>query len=359
MNGQESKTREEIKEYLGGGKYVTFIDLLLNIPGRIIQKRMISFYWSAAIICSTILVVGYGLSALWGEFNASNLQIIRIEFLGVGLAYLSLIIFKNARNTVIGKIKNNILDELDDENNLKDLEKWLRLFSNVRAHLIFCIFYAIIFWAGLREEFMGYGANFTVFSVAFIWGIPMYFLLTFILLPYRMGKYEFHVYSPDPSSSKIIFDLSRLFQGLVYLYAIVASGSMIFIAYSGLLPLLALPSLFVAWVPIIALFAINQSALSSIIIKGKRNTLMEIQRQVENIQKDDELVEKDIMEKVVRLMDYHDRVKATKNAAFDLRAGLDFLNSLLLPVVGFFIGKIDLNTIAGIFKNIKSRLPPR
>ena len=347
MDQQITNHRKDLMNYLSGSEYITFIDVVLSIPGRVIQKltskkRMISFYWSAAIICVSILVVGYGLSALGGNLNASNLEDIKIEFLGVGLAYLSLVIFKNARNSVLERISNNVIDEINSEKNLNDLEKWLKLFSNVRAHALFCLIYAIFFWFGLREDFVGYGSYFLVFSIAFIWGIPMYFLLTFILLPYRLGKYEFHLYTPDPSSSKIIYDLSRLFQGLVYLYAIVASGSMIFIAYAGLLPSLALPSLFVAWLPITALFAINQYALSNIIIRGKLKTLIEIQMQIVNIQKNEELAEKDSMEKVVRLMDYHDRIKTTKNAAFDLRAGLDFLNSLLLPVIGFFIGEVDI-----------------
>jgi len=364
MNEQTSDKHNAVKEFLGSDEYVTFIDVLLRFPTRVLQKlthqeRGFPFYWSAALLCISILVIGYGLSALWGDINSANIKIIRIEFLGVFLAYLSLIIFKNARDSVIETIRNHVIDEIDDENSLQDLNKWLRLFANKRVHLIFCLIYATGFSFGLREEFTGYGSSFIVFSTAFIWGIPMYFLLTFIFLPYRMGKYKFRIYSADPGSSTIIINLSRLFQGLVYLYAIVAAGSMIFIAYSGLLPSLALPSLFVAWLPIIALFVINQYALSNIITKGKYKTLMDIQTQVENIQKSERLAEKEVMDKVVRLMDYHDRVKATKNVAFDLRAGLDFLNSLLLPVVGFFIGNIDINSVMEIAEDIKSRLIQR
>lgn len=40
-------------------------------------------------------------------------------------------------------------------------------------------------------------------------------------------------------------------------------------------------------------------------------------------------------------MDYHDRIKATRNSALDLRAGLNFLNSLLLPLIAFVLGNLD------------------
>jgi hypothetical protein len=37
----------------------------------------------------------------------------------------------------------------------------------------------------------------------------------------------------------------------------------------------------------------------------------------------------------------HDRIKATRNSALDLRAGLNFLNSLLLPLLAFVLGNFD------------------
>lgn len=360
MTSQIFERREELKGFLEGENYLTFLDLLLNYSGKVIQKlirrkQMVSFYWSAAFICIVILGIGLGISALSGE--KIEWQFIKTEVLGIALAFLSLIIFKIARNTVVEKISNKILGSIQDENNIVDLQKWLYQFSNVKAHLIFCIIYAISFTYGLRQEFTGYGSSFIVFFIAFIWGIPMYFLILFILLPYKLGRYELHLYKADPSSSKIIYELSHLFGGLIYLYAIVAAGSMIFIAYSGLLPSLALPSILVAWLPIIIFFSINQYALSSIISRGKWNTLREIQIQVENIQAKEDLTDKNNMDKVIRLMDYHDRVKATRNSALDIKAGLDFLNSLLLPVIGFFIGNIDINVIKDILEKTKSWFP--
>ena len=40
-------------------------------------------------------------------------------------------------------------------------------------------------------------------------------------------------------------------------------------------------------------------------------------------------------------MDFHDRIKATRNSALDLRAGLNFLNSLLLPLLAFLLANLD------------------
>jgi hypothetical protein len=43
---------------------------------------------------------------------------------------------------------------------------------------------------------------------------------------------------------------------------------------------------------------------------------------------------------LTKLMDYHDRIKATRNSALDLRAGLNFLNSLLLPLLAFLLANL-------------------
>lgn len=39
-------------------------------------------------------------------------------------------------------------------------------------------------------------------------------------------------------------------------------------------------------------------------------------------------------------MDYHNRIKATRDSALDLRAALNFLNSLLLPLLAFLLANL-------------------
>jgi hypothetical protein len=48
-------------------------------------------------------------------------------------------------------------------------------------------------------------------------------------------------------------------------------------------------------------------------------------------------------------MDYHDRIEATPNSALNFRSGLNFLNSLLLPVLAFLIG--NLKDVISFFKS--------
>jgi hypothetical protein len=40
-------------------------------------------------------------------------------------------------------------------------------------------------------------------------------------------------------------------------------------------------------------------------------------------------------------LNYHDRIATTRNSALNLRTGLSFVNSLLLPLLAFVLGNLD------------------
>jgi hypothetical protein len=47
-------------------------------------------------------------------------------------------------------------------------------------------------------------------------------------------------------------------------------------------------------------------------------------------------------------MDYHDRIKSTADSALNFRSSLNFLNSLLLPVLAFVFTNLDkVTTLIG------------
>ncbi len=65
--------------------------------------------------------------------------------------------------------------------------------------------------------------------------------------------------------------------------------------------------------------------------------LNDIQVKIEKLQVQDEIPTKDTLEHINALMDYHDRVRTTRSSALDVRTGLNFLQSLLLPVIGLLL----------------------
>ncbi len=52
--------------------------------------------------------------------------------------------------------------------------------------------------------------------------------------------------------------------------------------------------------------------------------------------------DRDTLATIEKLMQLHDRVKATNNHPVSFRESLRFLNSLLLPLLGFTLANMDL-----------------
>jgi len=133
-----------------------------------------------------------------------------------------------------------------------------------------------------------------------------------------------------------------MLSNFVYIGAILAAIVTLFITFIKLLTTaISILLLLLAWGPLTALFVFNQRALAKIITRAKWKTLNEIQAQIERLRAQEDIPSEQTLAHLGKLMDYHDRIKATRNSALDLRAGLNFLNSLLLPLIAFLLTNLD------------------
>lgn len=102
------------------------------------------------------------------------------------------------------------------------------------------------------------------------------------------------------------------------------------------------------WAPTIILYASGQFHLSNIITRAKWRMLNEVQTKIENLSKGGKVPDKAELERLEKLMNYHDRIRDTPNSALNFRSGLNFLNSLLLPVVAFVVA--NFQEVIALFK---------
>ncbi|HSO12342.1 MAG TPA: hypothetical protein VLT51_08195, partial [Anaerolineales bacterium] len=94
-----------------------------------------------------------------------------------------------------------------------------------------------------------------------------------------------------------------------------------------------------AWIPITVMFAMNQFGLSRIIAQAKTKKLSEIELEVAKLETLNDFTKKEVLESINHLIDFHERVQKTNNSSLDLRAILSYLNSLLIPALGFIISR--------------------
>ena len=311
------------------------------------------------------VLIGWLVSVIMGETITA--RDISVSAWAAVIGALALIVNKINIRTFLENFHESIVDKLLSPDNVDDLEDWL----DRNFKLLFPLVAGLVggpILAYILIDNLGYGdlipinlGTIVVVVLACIQSIWVaYYLGPFYLsLPPRLARYHFDLYTTDPSSSEVAGRLSRLMTFILY-----ATLGFIALLTVGLnqVDVFNFQTAFVfsllIWVPTIVSYGAGQFHISSMIARAKWKTLNELQSKIEELYKDTlteegESPKKDILEVIEKLMDSHDRIKATPNSALNFRAGLNFLNSLLLPILAFVVANLGdvINFIESQFGN--------
>ena len=173
-----------------------------------------------------------------------------------------------------------------------------------------------------------------------------YYLLPFyVAFPSRLNRYQFDLYTTDPSSSEVVGRLSRLLTFILYVTLGFIMQLTVGLTLLGVLteqtPLAGFVFSVFVWAPTVILYAAGQFHLTDLISRAKWKMLNEVQTKIEALYGEEGIPSKDTLDRLAKLMDYHDRIKATPNSALNFRSSLNFLNSLLFPVLAFILANLD------------------
>jgi len=270
---------------------------------------------------------------------------------GAFISITSAVIMNQYIRKIFSFWHDEILDQAESMASLVDFEDWLQKTCNWRLHLLVTIIAVLVLTPNgilMVNNQSGISAGYgLIFSMLF-WSVFLYvffyqFLMA-IFLSARIRRYDLKLFAADPSSSEIISRLSSELSWVIYLVAVYGIIGLISVRliFGSIDPYVVIVQLFFAWLPVILLFVLIQTGLSDIIRRAKWKTLNEIQTRVEKLQAAQNFEDKESMDAINRLMDYHDRVKATRDSALDFRTYLGFINSLLLPLLAFILGNLDL-----------------
>jgi len=358
--------REELKRRLAAGEYKTLVDVFLAWTNRVIQRiarqtKPLPLWLITIILILVLVLITFGAIYITGGLTSiRNIAELFGYGLGYGLGVLSLssigvlsistvIIINQFIGRIIVLWRDDILDATESVPSLQAFEDWLEKVCNRRLHLLVaifgCLFFVLVAAAlasTLFGVFISNGFTFGIIFVYLIGGAIFYQTTMVILLTTMLRRYDLKLFVADPATSELV---SRLSGELAFFVYFLAFSSAIFTLTNGALsPSQATGIVLVLflWLPIIAMFVLNQTGLSSIIRRAKWKTLNEIQAKVETLQEEENFGNQETMDAIKRLMDYHDRVKATRDSALDFRTYLSFINSLLLPLLAFILGNLDL-----------------
>lgn len=353
--------REELKRRLAAGEYKTLVDVLLNWASRVIQKitrspQLISPWINGIILCSCVWLATFIILLLMDDIPAFAENLARFPQgtlpLMTLLAYFTFLVMVGSNlfvHRLFTLFYDSVIDEIESISTLNDFENWLASICNRRVHFIVGFVGGVL--AGSYVVYV-YTLTFgTLFPLAIVIGFFEIYIVIFLLLyllffmtvlSARLGNYHLKLYTADPGNSEMISQLASLFSRIVYLVALYAAFFVFVVAFIGLLIQYIIMTIFLFWIPLTILFVLYQGSLSSIVRRAKWETLKKIQGRVEKLQIAENFGDKETMDAVNRLMDYHDRVNATRNSALDFRAYFSFINSLVLPLLAFVLGNLDL-----------------
>jgi hypothetical protein len=354
--------REELKRRLAAGEYKTLVDVFLAWTYHVIQKttrrsKPLPIWLIMIIVSLGVTLIAFAIIYISGDiafFLVLNRTSGGLGILTIFSESVIAIAIVIAMNQYIRKIfvlwRDETLDATESVASLDDFEDWLKKTCNWRLHLLVTIIAVIILnpigTSLIKTQLgisVGYGSILSLYIFSMFLYALLYLFLMVILLSVRLRRYDLKLFAADPSSSELISHLSGELVSVIYIVtAYMISGLITIGLVFGVVDLhVVIAQVLLGWLPIIALFTLIQTSLSNIIRRAKWKTLNEIQEKVEKLQAVENFEDKETMEAINRLMDYHDRVKATRNSALDLNSTLHFINSLLLPLLAFLLGNID------------------
>lgn len=345
--------RELLKSQVEAGKYKSLADVILDqIIGRFIQRLVggtepVSFWYSGAVMTLITLAISALVSIIAGEFfSLVRSKAIWPTIWLAGMGFSAIVGLKTALDLLFTVLRESIIDSIGSSADLDDLRIWLVGAFNRKNELLCTLLATPIIliggWLIIGDTIPFIGSILVMVLVFFQAGSVFYYVFPLSALSKRFIDYRFRLYASDPISSEVIACMSDLWNKVVFTAAVITAYLMLGLAVFDLLNYQA-TVLFVVWSwgILAVLFLMYHRHLAKIISKAKRRKLQEVQAKIMKLEAREQDPTKDTLEHIGKLMDYHDRIKGTRNSALDIRVGLGFLNSLLLPVLASLLGNIE------------------
>ena len=333
--------REELKRQLAAGEYKSSIDVILGAIGRILQKLTRRTKplppWISALTIALLISLIATLSALFaGGVSPDGPRTIA---LGGTLIFLNLLIAKSIFDRTFATLRDKLLDGLASSAGLTGLAGWLAAVGDLkRPALIGLFIYAASVVFILPEPLKTPVEAIVVGVVMFLWtGFLFYYMFLFAVLPLRLSRCPFKLHAEDPVSTEVLEDWSGMMNFAAYMFAFMLATGTLFTVVVVAFRLRILIFVIPRWLPLIALFVVNQVAISGVITRSKRKSLNEVEVQMAALRPRADPPEHDTMETLLWLWDYRDRIKGTRSTILDIKGVVNLVNTLLIPLLAFLV----------------------
>lgn len=323
-----------------------------------------SYWLNGMAIAFVTFLVGWIISAVMGHplvmqgalsENEKRLILEELKLIlwAAGTGALALIANKVNIRIFLNTFRESSVDKMLRVDDLENLEKWLHDNFQLQKPLVSGLVIGPLLGWFLYNTWLtnhdgstfqiGLFVTVVLSCIQSVW-VGYYLYPFYVAFPSRLNHYHFDLYTPDPSSSEVVGQLSRLLTFILYVTIGYIVQLTIGLGYVNVLttesPAPGLIFSVFVWAPTVILYSAGQFHLSNLITGAKWKMLNEVQTKIEELYREEKIPDKDTLDRLEKLMNYHDRIKSTPNSALNFRASLNFLNSLLLPVLAFVVANI-------------------
>ncbi len=347
----------EVKRREVGGKILRLQETIVSTSildglGRP-HNRDRKSYWIRNLILLNLIVLG---PWLWIGITQQEFERTRylwisgpltIEFVIAGflLAHLE-------TQRMLGDIPHLVVDSMLDVGEIEQFDKWLGNSLTVRSMVPFVSLIWIV-WISLgvvgqslvHSEFVGFGFSMTLILEGLLAAVALYSVYWITRTAYQLRKYQYELNRFSPASSEIINNVYELVKKRAYgfslyfaVFMLTSSSSLVDINSRVVF---AWPAFLAIWAVMITQYLIIRDTARVIVERGKWKTLNQLAERMNSIEKEGDLSDREIAERLLRLCEIHRQVAGSRTSTFDLNSLTTLLSQLMLPVLGLALGNSE------------------
>jgi len=342
MNHSNAPTSRVLQD-----EHQSSIDIIIGSFWRLIKRifhlKTTPAPWVIILIISIVISLFFFIITI--IFEGITLKGIKTILFGCALIFMNFLVSKFTFDQTFRGLKKMFQSDKVSEANKKHLDPWLALVRNIKKPLIIgAIVYTINSAIVFRDPVNSPASLDTVLmgGLMFLWtGFILYFMFILILLPLKLKKCEFKIHEENPASSQFLYHWNKMMNVTAYMFALMLAAGTLFTLSISPFRIRTLFFIVPRWLLLIVLFIVNQIILSQIIVKSKQETFKKIEGEMASLKTEGSGTSKDIVQDVMGMWDYHDRLLKTRNSFLDFKGVVNFISTLLIPLLAFIIANYE------------------
>jgi hypothetical protein len=310
-------------------------------------------YWLGQVILlnAVIILPGLLLASVFGEIKEWPDNIVA-WFAAIELAIYGFLLSQALFRLTYHEIANHFVYKFVDSEDLSAIVSFCR--SSASSTYLFLIVGGGV-WLALSLLVLGFhgiGLTYMVIATGGLMGGGFQAIFWAISLTNQLKDFQYELNTFTPANSEVVAKLSSMLNKIIYLTGafFVVLTLLVSSGFFGLQinKAFGLPLTFLGWGIIMIQFFVNRSAINEIVEKERWVSLNKLQTQMNTIQATEDLSNKDVSDRLLRLADFHERIRSNRAGGFDFKSLLSLFSQLMLPLLGLLLGNFD--KVMGFFK---------